>query len=136
MRDGEVVQRRIEEGERGTLAGTVQRGARGDLVSPLDIGRRQRAQRARHLGHAEIRQVTLFERDEPVGEAWRHGTSVMTVSGARVRGCEGRVRGCGVREGAGSEGSKVRRPTQAGAFAPAFGGARWTRARRRGADAL
>ena len=47
------------------LARARQRGATRQLLPALDIGERQRAQSARHLGKRQIGQMTRLERGNP-----------------------------------------------------------------------
>ena len=64
----EEMQRRVDQGKRGTFAGTIERAAATDDMPTLDVCRRQRTKRARHLGDAKIGQMPRFERSDPVGE--------------------------------------------------------------------
>ena len=61
--DEQEVQRPVIEGKRRALAGPVERlvgSQRG--VTPFDVRRRQRAQRASHLAETKVGEVPLFER--------------------------------------------------------------------------
>ena len=74
LRDGDEVQRRVEQRERRTFAGTVERPAPAAgsgrrcrrPASALHVSRRQRAERARHFGHAQVGEMSLLERRQPV----------------------------------------------------------------------
>ena len=66
----EKVKRRVEERESGPLARAVERAVHPGLAA-LDIGRRQRAERARDLRDAEIREVSRLESGQPAAECWR-----------------------------------------------------------------
>jgi len=61
----EVVERRIEQCKGRTLARAVERTSAARRVPPLDVGRRQRAQRACDLRDAQVRQVPPFECGNP-----------------------------------------------------------------------
>ena len=71
-------ERAIEERERGALARAVEGGAAREAIAPLDVGRRQRPQRAAHLGRTQVRQVTRLEGAEPR----RGGSAGAAVSGS------------------------------------------------------
>ena len=83
MAGREKVQRRIEQREGGAFARAVERAAANGLpaearrakagVTTLDVRRRQRAQRTRHLGQPEIREVALFELRDPLVESHGRG---------------------------------------------------------------
>src|SRR2546427_12781123 len=62
------MQRSVKQRERGALAGTRQRRALSQLPPSLDIVRRQRAERARHLGERQLGEVVRFERVDPAVE--------------------------------------------------------------------
>jgi len=66
------MQRRIDQRKRGTFAGTIERAAPGDCVTTLDVCGRQRAERARHLGNAQIGEMPRFQSSDPVGEHVGH----------------------------------------------------------------
>ena len=54
--------RPVIQGERGALAGAIERlvlGERG--LAALDIGRRQRPQRPRHLAESQVRKMPLLQ---------------------------------------------------------------------------
>ena len=60
--DEQEVERTVIEGECGALAGAVERLVIGERrLAPLDIGRRQRPQRARHFAETQIGEMPLFE---------------------------------------------------------------------------
>ena len=63
------MERAVEQRERGALAGAGERGAVGELLPPLDVGRRQRAERARHLREPKVREVPRLKRRDPMVEA-------------------------------------------------------------------
>jgi hypothetical protein len=56
----------VEEREGRALAGRRQRAALRQPASALDVARRQRAERACDLARRQIREVTAFERLEPL----------------------------------------------------------------------
>jgi len=75
VRDQEVVERPVEQGKGRALAGARQRRARRELLPPLDVGGRKRAQRARQFRKSQLRKMFGFERGEPAGESivgWVH----------------------------------------------------------------
>ena len=75
MRDQEVVERTIEQGKGRALAGARQCRAGRELLPPLDVGGRERAQRARHFGKGQLGKMFCFERSDPAGESivgWGH----------------------------------------------------------------
>ena len=52
----------VVERERGALAGAVERAAiRESGLAPLDVGRRERAQRAGHIAEAQVSEVAILE---------------------------------------------------------------------------
>ena len=67
------MQRTVEQGERRPLAGTRERGPVDELGTALDIGRRQGAQRARHLGERELREMSRAELVDPATERVVYG---------------------------------------------------------------
>jgi hypothetical protein len=68
VRDEQMVKRSVEEGERGALSAPGERRAVDQRVAALDVGGRQRAQRARNLPKRELAEMFPFERGEPGGE--------------------------------------------------------------------
>src|SRR5439155_15266698 len=77
----------VEERERGAFTCAAQGSAFAELVAPLDVGGRQRAERARHLGKLQVREVPRFERPDPriesiVGNAlsYRHAAAIIFTS--------------------------------------------------------
>ena len=56
----------VEQGERGSFAGAVERSAGRQLRAPFDVTGRQRAQGAGHFGSSEIGKVPLLQRSEPL----------------------------------------------------------------------
>ena len=75
MRQNEIVERAVEERESRTLTGARQGGAFGQLLPPLDVGRRQRPQGTGHFGKCQLREVLRFECSDPMSEAivgWAH----------------------------------------------------------------
>ena len=71
--DEQEMQRTVEKSERRALAGARERRAFGELGTPLDIGRRQRAQRARQLGERELREMSRAELVDPAAERVVYG---------------------------------------------------------------
>jgi hypothetical protein len=61
----QVVQRAVEERKGSALAGAGESAALGQPAAPLDVGRGQRAERARQFGKREVREVPCFERADP-----------------------------------------------------------------------
>jgi hypothetical protein len=61
----QVVERAVEERKGCSLAGAGEGPASGEPVAPLDVGRGQRAERARDLRKREVREVPRFERANP-----------------------------------------------------------------------
>src|SRR6185369_1174713 len=68
VRDEQMVQRSVEEGERCALSAAGQRRAVDQRVAALDVGGRQRAQRARDFPKRELAEMFRFERGEPGSE--------------------------------------------------------------------
>ena len=62
------MERAVEQRERGALAGAGERGAFAELLTALDVGGRQRSQRARHFRERELGEVSLLEIREPAIE--------------------------------------------------------------------
>ena len=67
------MQRTIEKRKRRALAGARERRAVGQSGAPLDISGRQRAQRARHLGERELREMPRVELVDPATERVVYG---------------------------------------------------------------
>ena len=75
VREQQIVERTVEQREGRALAGARERRAFRELLPPLDVGGRQRAQRARHFGKRQLREMLRFERGDPAGESivgWVH----------------------------------------------------------------
>src|SRR5258706_15789107 len=72
------MERPVEEGERGALARTRQRGARAQLLPPFDVGRRKRPQRARDFRKREIRKVFSLKICDPPLELIAHRSPTMS----------------------------------------------------------
>lgn len=66
--DEQMVERPIEQRERGAFASAGERRSLDKFFPALDVGGRQRAQRARHFGKRQIAEMLRFERGEPGGE--------------------------------------------------------------------
>ena len=64
-RHGDEVEGAIEQREGGALARPFEGGPARELVAPLDVARRQRAQRPGELGPGEVGEVPRLERGEP-----------------------------------------------------------------------
>jgi hypothetical protein len=67
--DEQEMQRRVEQREGGAFAGGGESAAFRELVAALDVGRRERAQRARRLAERQVRKMPRLERRDPIGEA-------------------------------------------------------------------
>ena len=67
------MERAVEQRERGALAGARERRTVGEPGTPLDVGGRQGAQRARHLGERELREMSRVELVDPATERVVYG---------------------------------------------------------------
>ena len=65
----QIMERAVEERERGPLAGAGERGAVGERLSPFHVGGRQCTERARHLREPKVREVSRLKRCDPMVEA-------------------------------------------------------------------
>ena len=70
---GQEVERGVEEGKGGSLAGGLEGAALGQAGAPFDVAGRQGPQRAAHIRRPEIGQVAFVERGEPRIERARWG---------------------------------------------------------------
>ena len=67
VRDEQEVKRSVEERERGAFAGAGERGAFADPGALLDVGGRERAQRARDFGKGQLCEMSPLEiRNPPI----------------------------------------------------------------------
>ena len=71
--DQQEMQRTIEQRKRRALAGARERRPFGKSGTALDVGGRQRAQRARHLGERELREMPRVELVDPATERVVYG---------------------------------------------------------------
>ena len=68
------MERSVEECECRALAGAAERAAIGERVPPLDVRRRQCAERSRNLRERDIGEMPRLERGEPAIESFARVT--------------------------------------------------------------
>ncbi len=75
------MQRTVKERKGRALAGARKRRAFGECGAPLDVSGRQGAQRARHLGERELREMSRVELLDPTTERlvyWQDDAIILT----------------------------------------------------------